>query len=377
MHIPVVSPIVKTILRIASFVIYLITAISLFGGRFNPDYLTFPSVLALASQWLAMITLVISIIWIICRKYITGAIGIGVLILCWSSLGNIMPLNLPRSETPGAKTFTVMTWNIIHGWDQKQKGEDPMKQEGNPSFDYLRDCGADIIFLQEIWYMLPSEIPNFTPERQAELKKIYPYQAGINNIDNKILSKYPVKVIPATTYINEPFDKHRYTFYEADVEGKKVTLINVHLLSPMLNDQEREVITDVTGVETAKESLKEVKNTIWGKLKRSFRLRKQHCEVLRRALDKIEGPVIVCGDFNDVPESYAYRILRGTDLRDAYADAGFGPLVTYNQHLFLFHIDQILYKGPLQALSIEKGRLKSSDHYPVKAKFEFTGGATD
>ena len=91
-----------------------------------------------------------------------------------------------------------------------------------------------------------------------------------------------------------------------------------------------------------------------------------------RALDKVSGPLIVCGDFNDVPESWCYRLLRGDDLRDAYVETSFGPLITYNRHAFWFHLDQILYRGPLQALSVKKGRLRSSDHYPLLAEFEFT-----
>ena len=370
MHIPVISPIVKNLLRIASFAIYFLTLLSVYGGRVNPEYVTLPAVMCLAAQWLVMLTLVISIIWIICRKYITGAAGLGTLILCWSTISVLTPFNLPRSPQPGAKTFTLMSWNVIHGWDQKQEG--PTKQIGNPSFDSIRDSGADIVCLQEVRHLKSSEIPDFTPARQKELYKIYPYQAGIPEIDNKVLSKYPVEVIPASRFINESYDKNRYTFYKVNIDGHLVTLVNVHLMSPILSNEERNVLTDADNIEGAKESFEDVKNTIWGKLKKSFRLRKKHAEVLRRALDKIEGPVIVCGDFNDVPQSYAYRIIRGADLRDAYGDAGFGPLVTFNKHKFWFHIDQILYRGPMKALTIDKGRLKNSDHYPVKATFEFT-----
>ena len=61
----------------------------------------------------------------------------------------------------------------------------------------------------------------------------------------------------------------------------------------------------------------------------------------------------------------------GKDFEDAYAQTGFGPMITYNKHLFWFHIDQILYRGAIRPLG-EKARLKSSDHYPPPtAEFEF------
>lgn len=46
-------------------------------------------------------------------------------------------------------------------------------------------------------------------------------------------------------------------------------------------------------------------------------------------------------------------------------------MITYNKHLFWFHIDQILYRGAIRPLSVKKGSLKSSDHYPLTAEFEF------
>ena len=60
------------------------------------------------------------------------------------------------------------------------------------------------------------------------------------------------------------------------------------------------------------------------------------------------------------------------DLNDAYSETNFGPTFTYNKHLFLFHIDQILYKGDLKALKVERGSIDTSDHYPLLAEFELT-----
>ena len=67
-----------------------------------------------------------------------------------------------------------------------------------------------------------------------------------------------------------------------------------------------------------------------------------------------------------------FRSIRGNDLGDAYAETSFGPLITYNRHGFLFHLDQILYRDKfMKALKVEKGSLKSSDHYPLLSEFEW------
>ena len=74
--------------------------------------------------------------------------------------------------------------------------------------------------------------------------------------------------------------------------------------------------------------------------------------------------LIVCGDFNDMPISYAYKKMRG-NLEDAYASTGFGPGITYHEHLFLFRIDYILHSKNLKAYKTTVDRVRYSDHYPV------------
>ena len=68
-----------------------------------------------------------------------------------------------------------------------------------------------------------------------------------------------------------------------------------------------------------------------------------------------------------MPLSYTWRLFNSSGFRDAYVDAGNGPMYTFNAFHMLFHIDQILYRGDMRAVSVEKGRLKASDHHPVSA----------
>ena len=369
MFLLVVKPIVKTILRIVSIVIFILTVFAAYGGRFTPDFFTLPSILCLAAPYLAVTTLVISILWFIGCKWITGGLGILSLIASWSALASITPLNFSKPAKNPANTFSLLTYNIVHGVDQQQEDA----QTGHRSFEYVLHSGADIVCLQEVrdWND-PEEIPNFTRELRDSLRTVYPYWAGAKGLsDTKVLSKFPVMEIRASSLIENRFDPYCYTFYRIDVKGRPLTLVNIHFTSYDLTDDERRVVTDVKNVDSAKESMREMKGTIGSKMSEGFRKRKVDAENLCTALRKIDGPLILCGDFNDVPESYSYRLLRGEGLEDAYAQTGFGPMITYNKHLFWFHIDQILYRGAIRPLSVKKGSLKSSDHYPLTAEFEF------
>lgn len=365
-------PIIKPALRIAAFVlsiiVYALTILAAYGGRFNTDFFTFPAVLTLGLPYLAMASLIITVIWFCFRHIFAGGLGVLAIIISWGPISSACPLGSSKTASDGAQTFKLMTFNMIHGWDQEGKQSDR-----NRTVDYIINSGADIVCLQEVIKFAPGgDIPNFTDEQFEQIKKIYPWQVGDPSNDMKVLSKYPIVFENGYNYINGDFDKKRYTFYKLNINGHRLTLINVHLLSFMLTPQERDVVTNIRSVETAKESYRELKGDIREKLSAGFKKRKKDVQILRETINRIKGPMIICGDFNDVPESYAYRLLKGEDLRDAYVETGFGPMITYNKHAFWFHLDQVFYRGDLKALSVKKGDTKVSDHFPLMTEFEFT-----
>ncbi|MCX8081745.1 MAG: endonuclease/exonuclease/phosphatase family protein [Bacteroidia bacterium] len=81
-------------------------------------------------------------------------------------------------------------------------------------------------------------------------------------------------------------------------------------------------------------------------------------------------PVIVCGDLNDVPCSYAYRKMRG-NLEDAFLHEGFGLGRTYYGKGPRFRIDYIFFSKHFKCLEYQKSKVTFTDHYPITAVFEF------
>jgi endonuclease/exonuclease/phosphatase (EEP) superfamily protein YafD len=97
------------------------------------------------------------------------------------------------------------------------------------------------------------------------------------------------------------------------------------------------------------------------------------------------GPAIAGGDYNTTESSRAYRELR-KHLRNAHEDAGFGLGATFpapgrRMGRFLpamIRIDHIFYSGGLVALdSAVVDDAGGSDHYPVKARFGWSGDKCD
>lgn len=368
MNIPVVSQIFKIALKILTFILYALTVFSAFGGRINPHFFALPSVFALFLPYLAIATIVAAAGWLCAKKFFTAALGALTVFICLGPITTAIPLHGSKKAEEGNRTFKIMTYNVMHGSDFRIP-----KSPGNRTFEYIINSGADIVCLQELRYFSKDEIKNFTPSLRDSLYKVYPYRAGDDVADLKILSKYPVKLLnlPAYPRYATQWEGHQNAdFFRINVDGTPLTVVNMHMNSYRLSWKEREVVTDIKSISTAKESMAEFKDSIRQKLTSSLEKRADNADRIRKALNEVKGNLIVCGDFNDVPESYAYRLIKGDDLKDAYVETNFGPTFTFNAHRFYFQLDQILYRGNMRALSVTKGKIDSSDHYPLIAEFE-------
>lgn len=360
----ILMPFIRMALRIASYVLFLLTLVSAYGGYVSPAIWAFPSMLVLAFPYLLITTVVVALAWLLARRIITATIGGVVVFACLPIAGSACPLGFSTRPEPSDRTFTLMTYNVFDGRDAEHPDAPFI---WSPSLDYVLHSGADIVCLQELY-----SLPRHSPETRAQsdsIRAAYPYiyDGREDNAPLTILSKYPLRplALPAD-------DRNAAAICDININGLHVWVVDVHLTSYQLSDADREVVTDIRGPRSARRSIDAFRDNVAHKLTRGFRQRAEIAVRLRDIIDSLDGPVIVCGDFNDVPGSYAYRKIKGADLADACAQTRLGPNPTYNQHLFYFHIDQILYRGPLKALAVKKGSLKASDHYPQTATFKIT-----
>jgi endonuclease/exonuclease/phosphatase family metal-dependent hydrolase len=104
---------------------------------------------------------------------------------------------------------------------------------------------------------------------------------------------------------------------------------------------------------------------ILGRVGRATRIRAAQAEKLRDFIRKSPHPVIICGDFNDTPNSYVYKVV-SAGMRDTFRDRGFGLGTTFGGGLPLLRIDYILTDTGISVLSCETIHNRVfSDHYPV------------
>jgi len=94
-------------------------------------------------------------------------------------------------------------------------------------------------------------------------------------------------------------------------------------------------------------------------------MRANQADKVAEEIDKIEADyVIVCGDFNDTPISYAHRKIQGS-FADSFAESGRGMGVSYNRNMFWFRIDHILHSQNMKSYNCVVDKIRLSDHYPM------------
>jgi endonuclease/exonuclease/phosphatase family metal-dependent hydrolase len=229
------------------------------------------------------------------------------------------------------------------------------KKRPNPILQYVIEQDPDIVCFQE--YTTANELKE-SVIREALKATPYFYKLPLGTA---IFSKYPIvsaEQIPIETVFNSAFA------VELDIQGKKVTLVNTHLETNGISADERSGYYDFTkSPDTQK--LEAFTHMMFQRLTPAFKTRARQSEMISKVIRESKNPyIIVCGDFNDTPISYARHTMKG-DLTDAFVESGSGMGISFNTNRFLFRIDYIFHSKNMKAYNCTVGQLKTSDHYPV------------
>lgn len=358
-------------LQILTYILLVCLTLAGLAGFIPPRLWTAPSVLCLGLPYLWGFSLIVALVWwAIFRDKVMTISALIALLISAPAMSIVCPVNLPKQPGPEERTFRLLTFNALYCGDLEYPDAGYSR-----SLSYLIHSNADVICLQEQYALSATKNIGVASQEQIDsINTIYPYQVNNNNIDVMLLSKYPVQVKHVA--YPEQMNFFMYQSYELNIKGLDLTILNVHMPSYNLSEGEREIL-DKANNRNLTQSFMELKGSVFQKLSAAFVIRAKAARAIATYARKTKGALIICGDFNDVPASWAYRTVREAGLRDAYCDAGSGPMITYNKHHLFFHIDQVLYRGNLRPISITRGKLRSSDHYPVMARFAIESPAPE
>ena len=352
-----------------------VTAISFligcYASWFDPHRFWFLGLFTLASLFLLLILVLFILFWLFAKKKYM-LISIVTLAAAWVPLHHIINLNFPVhfKVSKQKEALRVMSWNIEHFRIHEHKTHPEIKAQ---MLSLINKYQPDVACFQEmVGGDFDSTAINYVPyiaESLGYKNYFYSYDKR-DDFDDKhhygiiIFSRYPI--LEKHTIQYEP---HNYnsTFQYIDIlkGADTVRVFNAHMQSLKLSDSSRQYIEDPT-----KELDLQKSRTVISKLKTGFLKRKLQSERIKRAMDQSPHPVIVCGDFNDVPNSYAYNTI-GKGLNNAFAEKGSGIGRTFAVISPTLRIDNIFADKKFKVTQFVRIKKRLVDHFPIIADLEF------
>jgi Metal-dependent hydrolase len=359
-----IKSIFHAVMLLFNVLFFLALVMATFADRISPEKGVIFAYSSLLFPLFFLANISFLLFWIIrLKKYLVLSL-LGVL-LSFPQFLVYFPMHKAHKELP-AKTLKILSYNV-RGFNYVTHTE----EAPNPTIKYILEQNADIICIQEFGW---SKNDGYL-DRKGILKafKGYPYYRFTITVDSRwnfsglaCFSKYPIISSYKIPY------KSKYNasaYYCIKIGDRKLDVINNHLESNKFTGDDistyKKVIKDVSS-----ENIERFNDIIIQKMDQAYKTRAKQARLVREAIDNCEHDVIVCGDFNDGPLSYAYHKVKG-DLKDAFVETGFGPGISYNENYFYFRIDHILHSPSLKAYNCKIDRIKLSDHFPISCYFEW------
>lgn len=326
----------------------------------NPEAHPIQSCLGLTFPIFTLINGCFLVFWLIIQRYKSALLPLIGFLLCYSQIRTYLPINFRTTNLP-EKSIKLLSYNIM-GFDGTSK-----KDGKNPILTYLKESDADILCLQEY---ATEEVSRYLMQKDIDRElKAYPHHrintVGSGNGHTNKIACYSKLPILSARVLNYPSEYNGSVIYELKLGEDTITLINNHLESNKLTKADKDIYEGILK-SPEKEKVKSGMRLLIGKLAEASAIRAPQADTIAREIAFSKHPyIIVCGDFNDTPISYAHRII-GQDMDDAFTQSGRGLGISYNQNKFYFRIDNILVSKNLRAYNCTVDRsIKDSDHYPI------------
>lgn len=336
-----------TLLKFSSALVAMMTLLSYLSPYINPSLFPYVAFFGTAFPWLLLSNVALLLLWA-WHRHRFALYHIGILVAGWPYITGFFGLRFAPNQVQ-ENAVSIATHNLGALW-RDQKVTDELREKTADAYaQFLKENGApDILCTQETsgaFYRLLAAKLGY--EHTFNLKK-----------GTVILSKFPMEAGG-----DIPFGKTANSTLWVDlrIHDRIVRVYNVHLQSNRVTNDTEKVLEEA---ELENEATWHDIRTVLAKVGRATRLRAEQAQRLREHLEACKYPAIVCGDFNDTPNSYVYRLL-SRDLTDTFREKGVGRGTTFAGVLPMLRIDYVLTDPAFHTFSCRTVRGHFSDHYPV------------
>ncbi|HEX2682358.1 MAG TPA: endonuclease/exonuclease/phosphatase family protein [Ferruginibacter sp.] len=356
----------------ANVIVAILFLLGCYGYFFNPTYFWPVGFLTLGAFYFLILLIIFLIFWLFVKPR-HALISFVAILLAFKPIGNVIPFSFSGSFTKQKQdsSLRVMTWNVAQ-FNVMDNKKHPGLQ--NQMLGLINDYNPDIACFQE---MVAEDsvvkdhghIDQFM-ERLHFRDYFYSYNPkedfwGYAHFGIIIFSKYPIINRQTVSFYPNNYNSI-FQFIDIVKGPDTIRVFNIHLQTLRFSRENLKYI-DKPSVETESD-IEESKNII-AKFKKGFLKRQIQAERIKAEMELSPYPVIVTGDFNDVPNSYAYHTI-GKGMKNAFVERGAGLGRTFSSISPVLRIDNIFTDARITVKQFTRVEKKLSDHFPIIADLE-------
>lgn len=345
---------VKKSLKLILYLNYLligVTLLSYLAPYANPKVLWPISVIAVFYPWLLLMNVLFILFWMV-YKLRYSLVSLITILIGFNHFNSFLGFSGDGYQS-SPDQIEVMSYNVqnLHYIYQSGEGKNERVKK---FFSFIKEENkdVDIICLQELGI------------RSAELwnnQTHFPHYFVPERLGPAIFSKYPIddkgQIRSATSTINSCI------WADTKIKGQTYRVYNLHMESNKITRTAERVLEEAN-IQSQKtwSGIKSIVN----RYKDNAAVRIEHAERIRTHMADCPYPIILTGDFNDIPQSYLYQIL-SAGMHDSFMEKGKGFGTTFAGKIPALRIDYILTDKNFEILNQNTMKVEFSDHYPIKS----------
>lgn len=354
------------IINVIAALVFLLAVIN---PRINPQSWPLISLIGLAFPFLLFILLAFLIWWFLVKRkwMLISAIAI---IIGGGQISNFFAFNFWSGfdATKKENHIRIASWNVAR-FIEMIKNNNKGSQTRYKMLQQIKEVNADILCLQEFSSSINPDWYNNIVAVSRGLG--YPYYYFSHDWDgdrlfngSAIFSRYPISDTGMVRY-PRPTLPEALVFVDVKAGDKELRIYTTHLQSNQFRQD------DLSKIEELKGGRGGLSNAghIFSKLSTAIHHRGIQADMIADITANSPHPIVLCGDLNDVPNSYIYNTIKG-DMQDAFLQKGFGIGRTFNSISPTLRIDYIFADKRIRISQFKRITTNYSDHYMIVADMQ-------
>jgi endonuclease/exonuclease/phosphatase family metal-dependent hydrolase len=357
--------ITKRFVVIVNIIVAVVFLLACLAPYLNPTRWWIIGFLGLGFPFILLTLLLFLFFWLIVKpRYII--VSLVAMLIGWQSINAFFAFNKPTDfkQPKSTSQLRVMTWNVAR-FVEMRRNNNRGSMTRLKMMDLIKQENPDVLCLQEFFHSdNPDWYQNIT-HIQQELN--YPYFYFSREVDGHlhyngsvIFSRLPMADSGMVIY-PRPSLPEALIYADVVFNNDTIRIFTTHLQSVQFNKKDHE---NIDNINAKGDSTFEASRNILYKLKRGLAYRSIQTDVVKTEMARSPHKNILCGDFNDVPNSYTYFQLKG-NMQDVFLKKGFGLGRTYISISPTLRIDYIFADRQFKVEQFKKIDKILSDHYPL------------